>query len=880
MEKRQFRTLFRLFLFRLIDFDLLSTHAQGDSQRLLGQFASLLIFISMVLSLGTLSVSGTKLISAWSLQHAFIATTMLIVGLFAVLSWESTFPSKDDLFILRPLPLQTRTIFAAKVAATAAALVLTVVCLHALPSLIWPIGLHGAPAQQLPALTWLPPLPDTNLDTIAPALQHDVQLPHPNAALAIAISQHGRSRILTFGAARPDSLFPIGSISKTFTALALARSALPLHSTLTSQPDSITLLDLATHYSGLPPMPPYAKPDYSGEQLNAYLQRRSLQRPTQPTFAYSNLGYAVLGQFLAARASLPFHQLLAREITTPLNLPDTTLNPTPEQQTRILPGFNPRWQPAPLIHLEAFAPAGALYSTPTDLLRYLEANLHPPPELAAATRLAHQPHRPVFGNYRIGLAWIIDTETGIHWHNGAIGGFTSHAFLHPSNNYAAAILFNQSLSPVPFVEQIATHLRQRLSGQPAIALQTIEIPATTGLLHIPRTFLAYWITMLLAAAFIYCAVLATQGLAAQLLPRGLFLRAAPLLQITLLTALIAGSFLQPSATPQSITEAQGAGLLRYSPSYWFLGLLQQLTGSPAMAALATKAWLATFLALAATVASYTLSYVHSLKKIAEQPDIPPTRHNKLHWTTGNPRWTLVQFTARTLFRSARHRMILAFYLGLGFAITIILLKSPNAPPALLDGPPPNPWREATTPLIAATIGFAIAWLAGVRIAFSLPIDLRANWIFRITGVRNPSAIAARSLLVLAILPTAALTAILCFTLWPWREAAGHVSILFLATYAAAELSLLQFRKIPFTCSYLPGKSYIHMSVFAALALMWVIVLAARHERDILNNPSLLIPLQALLAIIALALHTIRKRTAATEVDYEDTDPHQITSLNL
>ena len=61
MEKRQFRTLFRLFLFRLIDFDLLSTHAQGDSQRLLGQFASLLIFISMVLSLGTLSVSGTKL---------------------------------------------------------------------------------------------------------------------------------------------------------------------------------------------------------------------------------------------------------------------------------------------------------------------------------------------------------------------------------------------------------------------------------------------------------------------------------------------------------------------------------------------------------------------------------------------------------------------------------------------------------------------------------------------------------------------------------------------------------------------------------------------------------------------------------------------------
>ncbi|MBS1827045.1 MAG: beta-lactamase family protein [Acidobacteria bacterium] len=878
MEKRQFRTLLRLFLFRLIDFDLLSTHAQGDSQRLLGQFASLLIFISLVLSLGTLSISGTQLLNAWNLQHLFIATTMLIVGIFAILSWESTFPAKHDLLILRPLPLQTRTIFAAKISATAAALVLTVVCLHTIPSLIWPFSLHGAPAQKLPALTWLPPLPDTNLDTIAASLQRDVQLPNPEAALAIAVSQRGRSRILTYGAARPDSLFPIGSITKTFTALSLARTALPLHTPLSPQPDSITLLDLATHYSGLPPIPPNAKPDYTADQLAAWLNRR-LQRPTEPSFTYSNLGYAALGQFLANRAGLSFPELLTREITTPLQLPDTTLNPTPDQQTRIPQGFNPRWQPVPLLHLEAFAPAGAILSTPTDLLRYLEANLHPPPELAAAIRLAHHPHRPIFGKYRIGLGWIIDTETGIHWHNGAIGGFTSHAFLHPGDNYAAAILFNQSLTPVPFVEQIATHLRQRLSGQPAISLQSIAIPPTTGILHIPRTFLAYWFTMLLAAAFVYCTVLATQGLAAQLLPRGLFLLTAPILQITLLIVLVAGYVLQPAATQATITHAQGSSLLRYSPSYWFLGLLQQLTGSQIMSQLAAKAWLASATVITATAVAYTLSYVNSLKKIVEQPDIPPTRR-KLHWTTGSPQWTLVQFTARTLLRSARHRIILAFYLGLGLAITIILMKAPNAPPTLLDGPPPNPWREATTPLIAATIAFTIAWLTGVRIAFSLPIDLRANWIFRLTAVRNPSAIAARSLLALAILPTAALTAIFCFTLWPWREAAAHLTILALATAAAAELSLLQFRKIPFTCSYLPGKSYIHMSVFGALALMWFIVLAARHERDILTNTPILIALLTILAAIALALHTIRKRGAATEVDYEDTDPHQITSLNL
>jgi hypothetical protein len=47
MNKRQFLVLYREFLFRMVDLELLSAHAQGDINKLLGQFASLLIFISM-----------------------------------------------------------------------------------------------------------------------------------------------------------------------------------------------------------------------------------------------------------------------------------------------------------------------------------------------------------------------------------------------------------------------------------------------------------------------------------------------------------------------------------------------------------------------------------------------------------------------------------------------------------------------------------------------------------------------------------------------------------------------------------------------------------------------------------------------------------------
>ena len=53
--------LYREFLFRIVDMELLSTHAQGDSRTLLGQFASLLIFIRVVLALfGGLWAAGVK----------------------------------------------------------------------------------------------------------------------------------------------------------------------------------------------------------------------------------------------------------------------------------------------------------------------------------------------------------------------------------------------------------------------------------------------------------------------------------------------------------------------------------------------------------------------------------------------------------------------------------------------------------------------------------------------------------------------------------------------------------------------------------------------------------------------------------------------------
>ena len=65
---------------------------------------------------------------------------MLVVGLFAVLSWDSTFPDRRDAMVLGPLPVRARTMFLAKVAAVGTALGLTIVLLHGAMGLCWPLA--------------------------------------------------------------------------------------------------------------------------------------------------------------------------------------------------------------------------------------------------------------------------------------------------------------------------------------------------------------------------------------------------------------------------------------------------------------------------------------------------------------------------------------------------------------------------------------------------------------------------------------------------------------------------------------------------------------------------------------------------------------------
>jgi hypothetical protein len=117
-----FRVLYRVFLLRLIDLEILS--ADGDPSRLMGQFATVFFTISffctipvpfLIVGRRPIPVSG-----AFMFEHFLIETSMTIAGLIAVLGWDSTFPDRRDMLVLGPLPVRSQTLFFSKIAAALA----------------------------------------------------------------------------------------------------------------------------------------------------------------------------------------------------------------------------------------------------------------------------------------------------------------------------------------------------------------------------------------------------------------------------------------------------------------------------------------------------------------------------------------------------------------------------------------------------------------------------------------------------------------------------------------------------------------------------------------------------------------------------------------
>ena len=278
-----------------------------------------------------------------------------------------------------------------------------------------------------------------------------------------------------------DTIFGIGSITKTLTATVLAHEAqsgtMHLDEPLAHYappgfpvPDfngqPILLSHLAEHTSGLPRIVPNPSSPMPPERLWRFTGNYQLSRAPGAQFLYSNLGFALLARAIVRKSHATEDQLYARIISGPLGLHDTSIDLTPAQRARLAQGFRPNGEPAPEFGpgFPAMAGAGAARSTLNDMMRYLDFQLgRVNIPLRALLPALHQPRHAAGPGRSVGLAWQIKDggKSRVIFKGGTMPGYEAFMAFAPSQGTGVVVLSNQAGCAVA---KIASQIMHDLNG--------------------------------------------------------------------------------------------------------------------------------------------------------------------------------------------------------------------------------------------------------------------------------------------------------------------------------------------------------------------------------------------------------------------------------
>lgn len=347
-----------------------------------------------------------------------------------------------------------------------------------MPLALWLGSIGTAFAQQLSA----PAVPSADNARVAVTRSADKffhDAPQA-AALSIGVCKDGESWTYNFGSLHPgkhdkpssDTLYPIASITKTFTGTLLAQAVLEgkLHFTddvreyltgaypnLEYNGQTIQLQFLVNHVSGLPfnlpdipgNRPPFTPPmsAKTKESLNHYTRSDFLRDlhtvkltgvPGQK-FSYSNTGAVLLSLVLERVYGESYEKLVRQKIAAPLGMKDTAISLSRSRRLRLAPGYD---QNGPIDYHPGLAlGAGGLTLTVSDLLKYAAWEVS---EDDPAVKLSHEPRLRLMPEYSLGLNWqIIRKGTGIRiWQEGGVPGFLSFCVVFPQLHMAIVVLSN------------------------------------------------------------------------------------------------------------------------------------------------------------------------------------------------------------------------------------------------------------------------------------------------------------------------------------------------------------------------------------------------------------------------------------------------------
>lgn len=278
-------------------------------------------------------------------------------------------------------------------------------------------------------------------------------------------------------------VFEIGSITKPLTGLALA--TLVDEGKLTKNakigeclpnvnPNSMianrTIEHLVTHTSGLPRLPsdllasatatdPYAK--YSKKDVIENINAMDALKPAGESYEYSNLGYGVLGLILteAHSKNATFDTMMKERVFDPLGMTNTSTN-----ARLTTTGHDEDLEPVAEWKFDALKGAGALRSTPTDMIKLLVALANPPhSNLKKAIEMSIEKSPTAEGLQDIGMGWHlgIGDQKDVVWHNGGTAGYHSFIGVHKPSGRGVLLLSNTASYTV---SKVGAYLLSNLIG--------------------------------------------------------------------------------------------------------------------------------------------------------------------------------------------------------------------------------------------------------------------------------------------------------------------------------------------------------------------------------------------------------------------------------
>ncbi len=335
-----------------------------------------------------------------------------------------------------------------------------------------------------------------------------------------------------------DGIYRIASMTKSFTAATLlgikygriptvpdaptldldAPAADYIPALAADAPEGSVLLeatvrDLLTMSGGIPTDDPWAdrQESLSRGHFDEVITADTARIFSPGTdYAYSNLGYALLGRIVEELTGRPFTDVVMAEVAGPAGLESSgfSVDELAERGLRekLVPGYRRRrdgtFEELSTSRPGAFSAIGGLFSSVEDLGRWMQlfvAAQGPAGERRVGCwdrirRDMQQPHRLAYAqasapdngvdSYGFGLHHLFDTEVGtLVYHSGGYPGYGSHMRWHPATGTALVILGNRTYAPAT---AIAKDVFKKFLQAAGVSAQRPAARATiTGTVHLP-----------------------------------------------------------------------------------------------------------------------------------------------------------------------------------------------------------------------------------------------------------------------------------------------------------------------------------------------------------------------------------------------------------